>query len=236
LLPCTTSARASSKLPPARAKSVVTLPPDPKVGQGEGLGIGAALERDLGGAAHGASGAVAADHIAGAYLLGPPVSMAKNTGHGDGVGTEADQLHTPLDQDPTAGQMVAEDLFGLGLGDQQQERIGAVVQAETKQPDADDAAAGMELDPDRVVAPPDQLVGQPQPAQDLQGARLDTQRARLLHPVQLPVDDANRRPQRPQLGGQGEAGRPGPDHQNVEQLTAGRRHDRPGGGGSRRRW
>ena len=69
--------------------------------------------------------------------------------------------------------MVSQDLFGLGLGDEQQERIGGVVQAEPEQPDADHAAAGMELDPDRVVAPPDQLLGQPQPAQDLQGARLD---------------------------------------------------------------
>jgi hypothetical protein len=70
----------------------------------------------------------------------------------------------------------------------------AVVQAKTKQPDPDHAAAGMEPDPDRVVAPPDQLVGQ------------------------------------------GQTGRPGPDDQNIEQIAVGRRHDRPGGGGSRRRW
>jgi hypothetical protein len=73
--------------------------------------------------------------------------------------------------------VVAEHLFGLGLGDEQQEWVGGVVQAEPEQPDADDAAAGVELDPERVVAPLDQLVGQPQAAQDLQGARLDAQRA-----------------------------------------------------------
>ena len=127
--------------------------------------------------------------------------------------------------------MVAQHLFGLGLGDQQQEWIGGVVQAEAKQPDADDAAAGMELDPDRVVAPLDQLLGQPQPAQDLQGARLDAQRARLMHPVQLPVDDANGRPERLELGGQGEAGRPGPDDQDVEQIAVGRRSREGGTGG-----
>ena len=95
-----------------------------------------------------------------------------------------------------------------------------------KQPDADDAAAGVELDPDRVVAPRDQLLGQPQPAQDLQGARLDGQRARLVHPVQLPVDDANGRPERLELGGQGEAGRSGPDDQDVERVAVGGGHVR----------
>jgi hypothetical protein len=148
-----------------------------QVSQGEGLGVGAALERDPGAATHGTAGAIAADHIADADLLGPPVSVAQETGDGVGVGMEADQLHAPLDQDPTGGQLVAEHLFGLGLGDQQQEGIGGVVQAETNQPDTDDAAAGMQLGPDRVVAPPDQLPGQPQPAQDLQGTRLDSQRA-----------------------------------------------------------
>ena len=59
--------------------------------------------------------------------------------------------------------MVSQHLFSLGLGDEQQERIGGVVQAEPEQPDADDAAAGVELDPDRVVAPRDQLLGQPRP-------------------------------------------------------------------------
>jgi hypothetical protein len=112
----------------------------------------------------------------------------------------------------------------------------AVVQAKTKQPDPDHAAAGMEPDPDRVVAPPDQLVGHPQPAQDLQGPRLDTQRPRLPHPLQLPVHNPNRRPEHPQLAGQGQTGRPRPDDQNVEQIAVGCRHDRSGGGGSRRRW
>ena len=138
---------------------------------------------------------------------------------------EADP-HAPLHSDAAAGQVVSQHLFGLGLGDQQQERICGVVQAEPEQPDADDAAAGVELDPDRVVAPRDQVLGQPQPAQDLQGARLDAQRARLVHPVQLPVDDANPCSERLELGGQGQAGRPGPNDQDVEQVAVGRHHVR----------
>ena len=146
--------------------------------------------------------------------------MAQGAGDGVRVGVEADQFHAPLDPDAAAGEVVDQDLLGVGLGDEQQERIGGVVKAEVEQPDADDAAASVEVDPDRVVAPRDQLLGNPEAAQDLQGPRLDGQRARLLHPVQLPIDDANGRPERRELGGQGEPGRPGPDDQDVE---AGRR-------------
>ena len=53
------------------------------------------------------------------------------------VGEEANHLHAPLDRDPTGGQVVVEDFLGLGLGDEQQERVRSVVQAETEQPDAD---------------------------------------------------------------------------------------------------
>src|SRR4029453_19414934 len=47
-----------------------------------------------------------------------------------------------------------------------------------------------------------------------------------MYPVQLPVDDANRRPERLELGGQGQAGRPRPDDQNVEQVAVGGGHVR----------
>jgi hypothetical protein len=123
------------------------------------------------------SGSVIADQVASAHLLGPPISVAQGGGDGVGVGVEADHLHAPLHRDAATGQVVSQDLFGLGLGDEQQERVGGVVQAEPEQSDADDATAGVDLDPDRVVAPRDQVLGDPQPSQDLQGARLDSQRA-----------------------------------------------------------
>src|SRR5687768_6615371 len=47
-----------------------------------------------------------------------------------------------------------------------------------------------------------------------------------MHPVQLPVDDANGRPERPELGVQGKAGRPGPDDHDAEQAAVGRCHVR----------
>lgn len=49
--------------------------------------------------------------------------------------------------------MVEQDLFGFGLGEEQQERIRGVVKAETEQPDPDDTTASVELDPYGVVAP-----------------------------------------------------------------------------------
>ena len=90
--------------------------------------------------------------------------MAQGGGNGVGVGVEADHLHAPLHLDTAAGQVVTEYLLGVGLGDEQQERVGRVVQAETEQPDADDTTAGVELDPDRVVAPRDQVLGNTEPA------------------------------------------------------------------------
>jgi hypothetical protein len=61
----------------------------------------------------------------------------------------------------------------------------------------------VELHPHRVVAARQQLLGHPQPPQDLQRARLDRQRTRLMHTVELPVDDPHRRAEGLELGGQG---------------------------------
>ena len=132
-----------------------------QVGQGEGLGVVATPERDPGAAPHGAGGAVAADQVASAHLLAASVPVAKGAGDAVWFGVEGGQLHTPLHRDAAAGQVVPQDLFGLGLGHQQQEGVGGVVQAEPEQPDADDAAAGVELDQERAVAPLDQLLGNP---------------------------------------------------------------------------
>ena len=93
------------------------------------------------------------------------------------VGMEADQLHPTLDPDAAGGQVLNEHLFGVGLGDEQQERVGGVGQPEPEQPDPDDAGASVELDPDRVVATLQQLLGDAEPPQHLQGAWLDRQRA-----------------------------------------------------------
>jgi hypothetical protein len=52
--------------------------------------------------------------------------------------------------------------------------------------------------------------------QQLEGARLDADGARLLERPAAGVDDAARRAVARQLGGQHQAGRPGADHQHVD--------------------
>ena len=86
LAPCSTSARASSKLRrPRKVGSHPAARPEGRPGRRSG-DRRAALERDLGGAAHGASGAVAADHIAGAHLLGPaPTTRTSSSSPPDAV-------------------------------------------------------------------------------------------------------------------------------------------------------
>jgi hypothetical protein len=108
----------------------------------------------------------------------------------------------------------------------QQEGIGGVGQPEPEQPHPDRAASGVELHPDRIVAVCQQLLGHPQPPQDLQRARLDRQLTRLVHSVGLPVDDPYRRAERLELGGQGEAGRSGADDHNVEPAVGWGHHVR----------
>ncbi len=184
---------------------------DLQVGEREGLRVGPALERDPRSAAHGAVGAVAADQVAGPYLLGLSITVPEGAGHAVGVGLEGDQLHAPLHPIPAGGQVVVQRPLGLCLGDEQQEGVGGVGQPETEQPHPDDAAAGVELHPDRVVAALEQLLGDTQPAQHLQGAWLDAQRARFVDAIGLAVDDAAGRIERPELGGEGEAGRSGAD-------------------------
>jgi hypothetical protein len=117
-------------------------------------------------------GAVAADQVVGGHLLGPPVVVAQHTADAGLVGVEGDQLQAPLDPHAPGGQVLDEDLFGVGLGDEQQKGVSGVGQAEPEQPDPHGPAAGVELDPHRVVAARQQLLGHADSAQDLQGARL----------------------------------------------------------------
>ena len=199
---------------------------DLQVGQREGLRVGTTLEWDPGATTHAACGTVTADQVAGAHLLRAPVGVAQGAADTVGIGVEGDQLHPPLDVDAVAGQVAVQHRLCLGLGDEQQEGIGGVVEAEPEQPHPDGAVAGVELDPDRVVAARQQLLGHTQPAQHLKGARLDGQRSRFVDAVGLPVDDAGAGPERLELGGQREAGRPGADDQYVKPLAVGGCHVR----------
>jgi len=63
----------------------------------------------------------------------------------------------------------------------------------------------------------DQLAGDTQASQNLQGARLDRQRAGLVYPVWAPVDEAGPDTEGGQLHSEGQPSRPGTDHEHVDQ-------------------
>ncbi len=81
--------------------------------------------------------------------------------------------------------------------------------------------AAFDRDPGRgeVVAELEQLVGDAETGQDLQGAGLDGQGAGLVDPVVCAVDEAGPHPVRGELGGQGQAGRSGADDEDLDRVA-----------------
>jgi hypothetical protein len=71
---------------------------------------------------------VAADEVPGLELLGRVVPAAEGAGDGAGLLPERDQLEASFDADVLGGEMLVQERFGLGLGDEQQERVGRVVE------------------------------------------------------------------------------------------------------------
>ncbi len=76
---------------------------------------------------------VAAGDVGGGHDLLATVAVAQR-GHG-GVGgvAQAGQFNAAFHVDADRGQVLAEDALGLGLGQEQQVRIGGVSQAEVEQ-------------------------------------------------------------------------------------------------------
>jgi hypothetical protein len=165
----------------------------------ERLRVGAALERDPGEATDAAVGAVAASHVADTELLGGPILMAERAGHLPFFRCEPDQLHAPLDGDTTGSQVLIQDRFGLGLRYEQQEWVRGVLEPDVEQPRADQLLAEMHLQVDRVVATRDQRLRHAETPQHLEGARQHHQCARLVHAIELAVDDPDRRTERVEL-------------------------------------
>ena len=75
----------------------------------------------------------------------------------------------------------------------------------------------MHAQPHGPVSARDQLVSDTEADQNLQGARLDRQRAGLVHPVQATVDEAGPDTEGGQLRSEGQPTRPGTDHENLDQ-------------------
>ena len=103
---------------------------------------------------------------------------------------QADKFNAAFHGDAGRGQVLAEDAFGLGLGQEQQERVGGVIQAEVEHWHRQYPAGDVHAQLHSPVSASDQLVSDAEAGQNLQSARLDRQRAGLVHPVQATVDEA----------------------------------------------
>jgi hypothetical protein len=129
---------------------------DLEVAQRERLRIRAALERNPRQATDAAPGAVAPGHVAGTDLLAAPALMAERAGDLVFVRREGDKLHTPLDPNPAGGQVLVQHGLGLGLRDEEQERVGGVLEPDVEKPRPHDPLAEVHLQLDGVVASLDQ--------------------------------------------------------------------------------
>jgi hypothetical protein len=189
---------------------------DLEVAERESVGIAAALERDPCALADAAVRAVAADQVARPHLLAAPVPVAKRAGDLQLIGREGDQIHAALHLDAPFGQVLVQHRFGLGLRDEEQERVGGVLEPDVEQPDRHDPLAEVQPQLHGVVAALDQLLGDLERPQDLERARLHGKRTRLVHAVELAIDDSDAGAERVQLRGERQPGRTGANDQNTE--------------------
>ena len=107
-------------------------------------------------------GPVAADEIAAAHLLRPSVGAAQRALDVVTLRREADELDAALDRDASCREMFVQDRLRLGLGDEEEEREGGVLEADVEEPHANDAFADVHAQLERAVAALDQSLGDPQ--------------------------------------------------------------------------
>ncbi len=157
--------------------SLFQLAVDLHIAEREGLRVGGPLERDPGAPADAAVRAVAADQVAGAHLLGRSVVQAERAEDLLPASREGEQLDAPLHRDSVREQVLVHDRLRLGLRDEEQKRVGRVLETDVEQRHSHDACAEMHLEPESVVATLNERLGEPEPAQHLERARLHRERA-----------------------------------------------------------
>jgi hypothetical protein len=194
---------------------------DLEVGEHERLRVGAALERDARSFPNRAVGAIAADDVAAAHLLCASVGAAQRAGDSVIVRREADELDAALDRHSARREMLVQDRLCLGLRDEEQEREGSVLEPDVEEAHAHDPVAEVHTQLDGVVASLDQGLCDPEPPQHLERARLHRERARLVHTVELTIDDPDASPELVQPGGERETRRAGADDHDVRRCGHG---------------
>jgi len=129
--------------------------------------------------------------------------VPQGAGHVIGVLVEAGQFDASFDGDAVPCEVGGEDVFGFGLGQEQQERVGGVVHADHEQGKLGGAGAGVHLEPHRGFAVFDEGVGDAEPGEDFEGAGLNRQGAGLVDLIGLPVDGPEAGTEGPELRGEG---------------------------------
>jgi len=141
--------------------------------------------------------------------------MAKRAGHPLFFCCERDQLQAPLDLDAAGSQVLIQHRLGLRLRDEQQERVRGVLEPDVEEPRAHQLPPGMHLQLHRVVATLDQPLRDAEAPQNLKRPWQHDQRTRLVHAIELTIDDPDRGTERVELRGQRKARGAGTDDQNA---------------------
>jgi hypothetical protein len=100
--------------------------------------------------------------------------------------------------------------FRLGLQNEEQERVGRALEPDVEEANRHHPLVEVQPQLHGVVAPLDQLLGDPERPQQLKRARLHGKRPRLVHTVELAVDDPDAGAERVQLGGERQPVGPAP--------------------------
>jgi hypothetical protein len=119
------------------------------------------------------------------------------------------------------GGVVAQDPFGLGLGEKQQERVGGVGKTQVEQPYRDHPMWQVHPQLDGLAAVVEQGRGDAKVGEHFQGAGLDRRRYGFVDPVGLAVDDAHPGAGGGQVGRHGESGWSGTHDQDLDRAVTG---------------
>jgi hypothetical protein len=124
--------------------------------------------------------------------------------------------------------VLGENLLRHGLGEEEQEGVGSVLEPDVEQAHPDTACARVEHDAHVRVPQLHESLAHPEGREHLERAGLDRQRTGLVSAIPRPVDDPEPHAEGRELSGQRQAGGPGSDDEDVDVgralgLTPGRR-------------
>jgi hypothetical protein len=191
------------------------------VSQQKVLEVRAPSEWDAGQFPHGAVRAIAPREVACARPLLTTVTVSKHAAHFVRAWHDINQLDAAFDHYSISSEVVAEHGFGLGLRDKQDERETGIRRAEVTETHLR-AGAALEVDGEMDARVPSlhERLTKAEALEHFEAAGLHGQGARLMHPLQSSVHDAEARTEGPELRGERQPGRAGTNDKDVEQRGA----------------